>query len=42
MLQCNEPEDFVISTGEVHSVREFVVAAFGVIGIKIGFVTLPS
>lgn len=29
MLQLDEPEDFVIATGEVHSVREFVEAAFG-------------
>jgi len=27
MLQQDEPEDFVIATGEQHSVREFVVAA---------------
>ncbi|XP_055357638.1 GDP-mannose 4,6 dehydratase-like [Paramacrobiotus metropolitanus] len=32
MLQQDQPEDFVISTGEVHSVKEFVEAAFGVIG----------
>lgn len=28
MLQKEEPEDFVLATGEVHSVREFVEAAF--------------
>lgn len=28
MLQKEEPEDFVIATGEAHSVREFVEAAF--------------
>ncbi|XP_066578789.1 GDP-mannose 4,6 dehydratase isoform X1 [Amia ocellicauda] len=28
MLQQEEPEDFVIATGEVHSVREFVEKAF--------------
>ena len=28
MLQTDEPEDFVIATGETHSVREFVEAAF--------------
>lgn len=28
MLQQNEPEDFVISTGETHSVREFCEIAF--------------
>jgi GDPmannose 4,6-dehydratase len=29
MLQQPEPEDFVIATGEKHSVRELVQAAFG-------------
>jgi len=24
MLQQNEPQDFVIATGEMHSIREFV------------------
>lgn len=28
MLQQDQPEDFVIATGEAHSVREFVEAAF--------------
>jgi GDPmannose 4,6-dehydratase len=28
ILQLNEPEDFVIGTGEAHSVREFVEEAF--------------
>jgi GDPmannose 4,6-dehydratase len=28
MLQQDEPEDFVVSTGETHSVREFVEIAF--------------
>lgn len=32
MLQQEEPEDFVISTGEVHSVREFVERAFSHVG----------
>lgn len=35
MLQHNEPQDFVVATGETHSVREFVEAAFAVIGRKI-------
>ncbi len=35
MLQQNEPDDFVIATGETHSVREFVELAFGEIGIEI-------
>ena len=29
MLQHDKPEDFVVSTGESHSVREFVELAFG-------------
>lgn len=33
MLQQKEPDDFVIATGENHSVREFVKAAFQVVGI---------
>uniref|UniRef100_A0A8C9W8B3 GDP-mannose 4,6 dehydratase n=1 Tax=Scleropages formosus TaxID=113540 RepID=A0A8C9W8B3_SCLFO len=32
MLQQDEPEDFVIATGEVHSVREFVEKAFKHVG----------
>jgi GDPmannose 4,6-dehydratase len=28
MLQADEPDDFVVATGEVHSVREFVEAVF--------------
>ncbi|XP_024839506.1 GDP-mannose 4,6 dehydratase isoform X1 [Bos taurus] len=32
MLQKDEPEDFVIATGEVHSVREFVEKSFLHIG----------
>uniref|UniRef100_A0ACB8FBY4 Uncharacterized protein n=1 Tax=Sphaerodactylus townsendi TaxID=933632 RepID=A0ACB8FBY4_9SAUR len=40
MLQVDEPEDFVIATGEVHSVREFVEKAFEHIGKTIDF--LPS
>ncbi|MDP2649833.1 MAG: GDP-mannose 4,6-dehydratase, partial [bacterium] len=34
MLQQDKPDDYVISTGENHSVREFVQLAFGVVGIK--------
>jgi GDPmannose 4,6-dehydratase len=29
MLQADEPEDFVIATGETHSVRDFLDLAFG-------------
>ncbi|MCX9085003.1 MAG: GDP-mannose 4,6-dehydratase [Candidatus Methanoperedens sp.] len=35
MLQQDEPDDFVIATGETHSVREFVELAFGEVGLKI-------
>ncbi|EKD80151.1 MAG: hypothetical protein ACD_40C00193G0016 [uncultured bacterium] len=34
MLQQNTPEDFVIATGEAHSVSEFVEKAFASAGIK--------
>jgi len=34
MLQQDKPEDFVIATGENHSVREFVKLAFAAVGIK--------
>jgi len=35
MLQRDEPEDFVIATGETHKVREFVEKAFLHVGINI-------
>jgi len=35
MLQQDEPDDYVIATGENHSVREFVEKAFSHIDIKI-------
>lgn len=35
ILQYNKPEDFVIATGETHSVREFVEKAFEYINISI-------
>lgn len=34
MLQQDEAEDYVIATGETHSVREFVQAAFDHVGLK--------
>ena len=34
ILQHEEPDDFVGATGEAHSVREFVTAAFRVVGIE--------
>ncbi len=35
MLQQEEPDDFVIATGETHTVREFVELAFSRVGIEI-------
>jgi len=35
MLQQDEPDDYVLATGETHSVREFVESAFTEIGRKI-------
>ena len=35
MMQQEEPDDYVIATGETHSVREFVVAAAAAAGIEI-------
>ena len=35
MLQQEQPEDFVIATGETHEVREFVTLAFQEVGIDI-------
>ncbi len=37
MLQQDEPDDYVLATGEVRSVREFIEAAFSCIGVKIGW-----
>ena len=34
MLQQNEPDDFVIATGETHSVREFCDIAFSMVGLN--------
>lgn len=35
MLQHHEPRDFVVATGEAHSVREFVELAFTLVGITV-------
>ncbi|XP_064395348.1 GDP-mannose 4,6 dehydratase-like [Halichondria panicea] len=35
MLQRESPEDYVIATGEVHSVREFVELSFKEVGVEI-------
>jgi GDPmannose 4,6-dehydratase len=34
MLQRSEPDDFVLATGETHSVKEFLEAAFGRAGLR--------
>ena len=33
MLQHDTPDDYVVATGEPHSVREFVEAAFAVVNL---------
>lgn len=38
MLQQNSPEDFVIASGETHTVKEFVEKAFGVLDIQLEWV----
>jgi GDPmannose 4,6-dehydratase len=37
MLQQPEPDDYVVATGETHSVREFVEAAFHECGIQMAW-----
>jgi GDPmannose 4,6-dehydratase len=37
MLQQDEPDDFVIATGEQHSVREFTLRAFAEVGLNVVF-----
>lgn len=35
MLQMAKPDDFVIATGETRSIRNFIEAAFGYLGLKL-------
>jgi len=35
MLQQDEPDDYVIGTGQMHSVRYFIERAFSVIGVEV-------
>lgn len=35
MLQADQPDDYVLATGETHSVRDFVEAAFQSVGIPL-------
>lgn len=37
MLQQDKPGDYVLATGETHTVREFVEAAFATLGINLRF-----
>jgi GDPmannose 4,6-dehydratase len=37
ILQHNKPDDFVLSTGVTTTIRDFIIMAFQVIGIKIEF-----
>ena len=37
MLQQDKPDDFVVATGEQHSVREFCTLAFKYVGIELEF-----
>jgi GDPmannose 4,6-dehydratase len=34
MLQQNSPDDYVIATGETHSIKEFLEEAFGLLGLN--------
>jgi len=38
MLQQPEPDDYILATGETHSVREFCEKAFGEIGIELDWI----
>lgn len=38
MLQQPTPDDFVLATGEKHSVREFVDKSFKILGINLKYV----
>ncbi len=37
ILQHSKPDDFVLATGVTTTVREFIVKAFGVLGIEVAF-----
>ena len=37
MLQCDEPEDFVIATGKQYSVRQFLIWAAAELGLELEF-----
>lgn len=37
MLQTDQPEDYVLATGVTTSVRDFIIKAFGEIGVELEF-----
>ena len=37
MLQCDRPDDYVIATGEQHSVRQFLIWAAAELGVELAF-----
>ncbi len=37
MLQQDTPDDYVVATGEMHTVREFIERAFGLVGFDIAW-----
>ena len=37
MMQTDLPEDFIVATGETHTVRDFAKKAFAVVGIDVEF-----
>lgn len=37
ILQAPTPDDYVLATGETHTVREFVERAFAVVGVSVGW-----
>lgn len=37
MMQQESPQDFVLSTNETHSVREFVEKSFALVGMTVGW-----
>lgn len=37
ILQADEARDWVVATGEAHSVRDFIEAAFGEVGVKLAW-----
>lgn len=42
IMQHSEAEDFVLATGETHTVREFVETAFAFVGVEIGWTGTES